>query len=319
MLLTPVLTALRQGDSLQRAGVLAAFDGSFFKGRAYARQPTGMIDVGNDREFGFLYEPKLEELDATFIPLLAAELPAVSRRQAIQLASFFRIPAQTRNGGFQTAMLRHLRDPDESVRAAARAVIARELDLAGAESDSKRIELIASAMEGSPEELASVLQAIGRNERLANRPEIMTVIRRLMNREAAAPALLPLLRWPSVRDAEILSIILHAWPRLAQPERLQAIEALLARPALVDMATPREQVMQILRAGVTDPSAAVRERTLRGSTRNRLCGKARVRRRSCSRPWPMTRRPCGCWVWITRQPSRTCGNEPTRANTSSDS
>ena len=58
VLLTPVLTALEHGDSVQRAGVLAAFDGSFFKGRSYARQPTGMIDVGNDREFGFLHRAK---------------------------------------------------------------------------------------------------------------------------------------------------------------------------------------------------------------------------------------------------------------------
>ncbi len=142
--------------------------------------------------------------------------------------------------------------------------MARELDLAGAESDPKRIELIASAMEGSSAELEAILQAIGRNERLADRPEIMAAIRRLMNREEAAPALLPLLRWPSVRDAEILAIILHAWSRLAQPQRLQAIEALLARSALVDVVNPREQVMQVLRSGVTDPSDAVRERTLRG-------------------------------------------------------
>ena len=188
----------------------------------------------------------------------------MSRQQAIQLASFFRIPAQTRNAGFQTALLRRLSDPDERVSAAARSVIARELDLAGAESDPKRIELIASAMEGSTAELEAILQAIGRHERMATRPEIMTAIRRLMNREEAAPALLPLLRWPSIRDAEILSIILHAWPRLAQPQRLEAIEALLARPALVDVIDPREQVMQVLRYGVTDPSVAVRERTLRG-------------------------------------------------------
>ena len=76
VLLTPVLDALRQGDNLQRAGVLEAFDGSFFKGRSYARQPSGMIDVGNDREFGFLHEPGLQELEAVFIPLLSADLPA---------------------------------------------------------------------------------------------------------------------------------------------------------------------------------------------------------------------------------------------------
>jgi hypothetical protein len=266
VLLTPILTALKEGDSIQRAGILAAFDGSFFKGRSYARQPTGMIDVGNDREFGFLYEPKLKELEGTFIPLLEADLPAVSRRQAIHLTSFFRIPAQTRNAGLQTALLRRLRDPDEGVRSAARTVVARELDLAGAESDPERIGRIAAAMEGSPAEVEAILQAIGRNERLAHRPEITAAIRRLMHRDEVAPAVLPVLRWPVVRDAEVLSIILHSWPRLAQPQRLEAIGALLARPTLVDVARPREQVIQILRRGVTDPSAAIRERTLQGAS-----------------------------------------------------
>ena len=50
-----------------------AFDGSFFKGRFYARQPEGMIDVGNDREFGFLYQPNLDVLETTFTPILTAD------------------------------------------------------------------------------------------------------------------------------------------------------------------------------------------------------------------------------------------------------
>ena len=58
VLFSPVLAALGKGNDLQLAAVLEAFDGSFFKGRFYARQPEAMIDVGNDREFGFLYEPE---------------------------------------------------------------------------------------------------------------------------------------------------------------------------------------------------------------------------------------------------------------------
>ena len=85
-----------------------------------------------------------------------------------------------------------------------------------------------------------------------------------MKRDEAAPSLIPLLRWPMIHDAEVLAIVLHGWPRLTQPERLQAIEALFGRHALVDVAEPREQVMEVLRRAVTDPSAAVRDRTLRG-------------------------------------------------------
>src|SRR5262249_59180994 len=141
---------------------------------------------------------------------------------------------------------------------------AGDLDLRGAESDPDRLAMIVSVLEGSAEDRGAILPAIGRNERLAGQPELMAAIRRLMNRADAAPSLLPVLRWPVVRDAEVLSIVLHAWARLSPPQRLQALEALLGRPALVDLASPREQVMQVLRAAVTDPSAEVRDRALRG-------------------------------------------------------
>jgi hypothetical protein len=264
VLLSPVLAALERGTDLQRAAVLAAFDGSFFKGRYYARQPEGMIYVGNDREFGFLHESKLEELEASFTPLLAATLPAEPRRQALQLAAFFGLPGRTRSASIQTALLRRLSDPDTAVRAAARDVLAHDFDSRGAADDPERIALIQSALEGVDADRAAILQVIGRNERLVTRPEILAAIRRLMNRDEAAASLLPILRWPVVHDAEVLAIVLHGWPKLTQPERLQAIEALLGRPALVNVAEPREQVMEVLRRAITDPSAAVRDRTLRG-------------------------------------------------------
>ena len=123
---------------------------------------------------------------------------------------------------------------------------------------------IVSALDGGPAEVEAILSAIGRNARLAGHVEVMAGIRRLVNRDDVAPSLIPVLRWPVIRDAEVVSVVLHSWPRLAQPHRLLAIEALLARPALVDVADPREQVLQVLRRGVTDPSVAVRDRTLRG-------------------------------------------------------
>ena len=145
-----------------------------------------------------------------------------------------------------------------------RAVIAGELDLAGAESDPELMEGIVSAMEGRPRGGRGHPECNRSNERLASRPELMAAIRRLDEPGRVGAGLIPVLRWPVIRDAEVVSIVLRSWPRLAQPQRLLAIEALLARPALVDVANPREAVMQVLRRGVTDPSAAVRERTLRG-------------------------------------------------------
>src|SRR5262249_10277295 len=149
VLVRPVLAALDRGNELTRAAVLAGFDGSFFKGRFYARQPEAMIDVGNDREFGFLYEPELHALEATFAKLLTADLPAEQGRRVLQLAGFFRLPGRTRNASIQKAVLRRLFDPDSGVRAAARALVADDLDPSGAEQDPERIALLQSALEAT--------------------------------------------------------------------------------------------------------------------------------------------------------------------------
>ncbi len=262
VLLTPVLAALREGNGPLRAGVVKAFDGSFFKGRSYARQPEGMIDVGNDREFGFLSKPSTAELEATFVPLLEVDLPAEPRRQAIQLASFLRLPAETRNASIQMALLKRLSDPDEGVRKAAGAIVAAELDLTGADDDPARREAVLAALRGQVGGRDAILRAIGRSERLARRPEVSRAIHGLVLRPDAAPGLLPLLRSAEIRDAEVLSIALRAWPDWTSPQRVEAIEAVLARPRLAGMREPREAVMELLRRGATDPSPEVRGRTL---------------------------------------------------------
>jgi hypothetical protein len=262
VLLAPILTALKSGNDLQRSGVLKAFDGSFFKGRVYARQPEGIIDVGNDREFGFLSKLPLDELEPVFAPLLQAELPAEARHQAIQLARFFRVSGSTRKRAIHVAILTRLRDPDEGVRAAARAVVADELDLTWAEDDPIRLGAMVAAVEGPTEEREAVLRAIGRHEKLARQPELNRAIRNLVNRPEAAPSLIPLLRQDWIRDAEVVAILLHAWPHLEPSRRGAAIEAVVARPGLVGTGEPREAVMRILQRGMTDSSPEVRERTL---------------------------------------------------------
>ena len=176
-----------------------------------------MIDVGNDREFGFLHEPKLEELEAAFAPLLMAELPSESRRQAIQLASFFRLPSQTRSLAIQKALLSRLRDPDERVASRGADGRCRRAGSRRAESDPEldREDHLGDGRRSRGGR--SHPESIGRNERLASRPELMAAIRRLMNRDDVDAGLFPVLRWPVIRDAEVVSIILHSWPRLAQP------------------------------------------------------------------------------------------------------
>jgi len=263
VLLSPVLAALERGNDLQRAAVLEGFDGSFFKGRFYARQPEGMIDVGNDREFGFLYQPNLDLLEGTFSRILTAGLPKEARRRSLQLAGFFRIPERTRNKSIQSALLRSLADPDPEVQAAARSLVAGSLDPTGAEDDPERIALLRSTLEGTAADREAALRAIGRNERLAARPELLATIRKLIARKEAAPSLLPVLHWPAVSNSEVLSLLDQAWPRLTQPQRLEAIEVLFHRPALLDRSEPSEPAMNLLRRAVTDPSPAVREQTLR--------------------------------------------------------
>ncbi len=123
VLLGPILEALRTGTVDQRRGILSAFDGSFFRGRGYARRPAGMIDVGNDREFGFLSTMALAERELAFLPLLRADLPAVSRGQAVRLAGFFRLPEESNDPRILQAVRDRLNDPDEGVRLAAREVL----------------------------------------------------------------------------------------------------------------------------------------------------------------------------------------------------
>ena len=242
VLLTPVLAALERGNDLQRAAVLEGFDGSFFKGRLFARQPEAMIDVGNDREFGFLYAPELEVLESTFTPLMTADLPAPSRRRVLQLASFFRLPSRTEKSSLKTLFLRRLFDPDPGVRAAASGIVADELEPSNGLRAPEPLALLKSVLvDGAQPEQDAALRLIGRDGRLATEPEIQAAIRKLVNREEVAASLLPVLRWPVVHDAEVLAIVLHAWPNLTTPQRLQAILALLRRTALVDVAEPRER------------------------------------------------------------------------------
>ena len=110
-----------------------------------------------------------------------------------------------------------------------------------------------------------MLQAIGRNNRLAARPEILGTIRKLIAQPEAAPS-------SAARSSNGRPRLTRKCSRcstrpgreLSQPQRLEAIEVLFGRPALLDRSEPSESALKVLRRGVTDSSPAVRERTLRG-------------------------------------------------------
>ena len=266
VLLNPVLAALERGNQTQRSAVLKAFDGSFLKGRFYARQPENMIDVGNDREFGFLYEPPLDVLERTFTALLAANLPPEPRRQAIQLCSFFKVPERTSSVAIQARLLAALADSDASVlRGGPRCRWQRTVPhrRRGRRGTDQRLSDILTGSE-SGDARAAVLAAIGRNGRLGESPVIKAAIRSLSPRADAAADLLPVLGRPDFTAAERLSVIDRGWNRITPPQRISALDLLFAQPALVGRAEPSDQVLDLLRRAATDPSASVRERALTG-------------------------------------------------------
>ena len=61
----------RRAEGRQRAPARRACSrrstGRSSRDAVYARQPEGMIDVGNDREFGFLWTPPSQDLEAVFV------------------------------------------------------------------------------------------------------------------------------------------------------------------------------------------------------------------------------------------------------------
>ncbi|MBX6312953.1 MAG: HEAT repeat domain-containing protein, partial [Isosphaeraceae bacterium] len=263
VLLTPLLSALASANDLQREAILRSFDGSFFKGRFYARRPTGMLDVGNDREFGFLYEPPTDLLDRAFAAVFAAETRPEVRRQALLLASFFNVPGRTGRPAIQAALLKSLADPDPGVREAARKAVGDDLSLQGVENDPERLAAVLAALRGPIEDQAVLIRALSRNPRLLEHPELVGILRSLLSRDDAALLLRPVLGSPVFSDGEAIEALHRGWDRAPDPkERLALLEVLFARRGALDVEEPAEPVQDLLKAAVNDPSAVVRERAL---------------------------------------------------------
>ena len=263
VLLGPILAAIAGGNALQREALVRSFDGSFFAGRSYARRPTGMIDVGNDREFGFLYDPPGDLLDRTFGALLAApDLPAATRAGAIRLASFFLVPGRTADPAIRASLLQGLLDPDPAVRRAARDVVARDLTLAIAEDDPGAPDLIRRALAGDDAGRRAIIAALGRSSGLLAVPAIVADLRGQLADDAAVVGLAPVLLDPAFADAEVVRAAAHAWPRATDPaDRLAWLDALLSRPSMADGPESAALVDLFRRAG-RDPASSVRERAL---------------------------------------------------------
>jgi cellulose synthase operon protein C len=262
VLLGPILSAMESGNALQREALVRSFDGSFFKGRTYARQPSGMLDVGNDREFGFLYDPPLEQLDRTFAALLTSDSTSEVRRRSIQIASFFQVPARSTNGRIQSALLKGLTDLDPGVRDAAKALMGNDLELRGAEDDPGRLALIQGLLFGDGDDRKAVVRAIARNRALLAKPEILERLRAMLN-DADPRSLLPVLGNPTFSDADVLSAVNRAWPFSSDAaDRLELLDVLISRPGLIDVDEPRSGASEVLRLAVVDRTERVREKAL---------------------------------------------------------
>ncbi|WP_197491116.1 HEAT repeat domain-containing protein [Planctomyces sp. SH-PL62] len=259
VLLNPILAALREGSDLQRSGVLQGFDGSFFKGRTYARQPENAVDVGNDREFGFLYEVPLETLDPTFAALIDATRSGAGRRQALQLASFFKVPGRTRDATIQAAVLRALQAPDAETRAEALRIVGDEISFNGAEDDPARVLEIARLIADRPETRPALIAAIGRNPALSRRAEIVAATAALASLPDSAADLLPILDRLGLADDNVFAAIGRGWDGYDVSRKSEAIRVLLRRREARGDAAPPRPLLDLLRKASADSSEAIRE------------------------------------------------------------
>ena len=263
-MLKPLLAALESGNDLQREAILNAFDGSFFKGRFYARRPEGMIDVGNDREFGFLYEPPTDVLERTFAAVFDKESRPEVRRQALLLSGFFRLHERSDNATIQSALLASLADPDRGVREAGRKAIGGELSLRGAESDLHRRHQVRDLLRGDTVTVRIVAQALGRNPTLASDPQILADLKGLLARADAAIVLRPVLALPVFSHTEWLVAITRAWPLTANPDdKIALLELLLRGRGIMNTPRPPDEAVALVRTAIADHSATVREHTLK--------------------------------------------------------
>ncbi|WP_165063838.1 HEAT repeat domain-containing protein [Paludisphaera rhizosphaerae] len=257
-LLGPILAVLRDGDALQRDGVLQAFDGSFFQGRTYARQPENAVDVGNDREFGFLYQVPASDIETAFDPLLTSPLTPPNRLRALQLASFFKLPAMTRVPTIQATFLRALDDADSDVRAIARRIVREELSLDGVELDAERVREIADLVDRSTHARSPLIAAIGRNPGLAGRPEITSALAQVVKNAEGSPDLLPVLDHLGLTPPEIFTAIERGWPRFSPTNKSDALRTAL-RVSTSPTGDATKALLALLRKASADPSEAVRE------------------------------------------------------------
>jgi HEAT repeat protein len=265
VLLDPVLEALTSGNKLQREALVASFDGSFFAGRFYAKNPTGMIDVGNDREFSFYYEPKESVLERTFEALLQADLSTQRMAQVIQLANFFFLPRDSGDSLIHQLVLKQLSSDTPEIRQAALKVVREDLALKDGEKSEETIGLVMQLLSDEKMETReAVLSAVKRNSQLLHEPRVVAYVNNLLEVGADDPALrlllLVIVDTDLVSDAKATRILENAFTETADVDlHSTLVERLFARQAMVETESPSRDLIRLLDTIAGDPVTSIRE------------------------------------------------------------
>lgn len=279
VLLEPILEAMTSGNQLQRETLLASFDGSFFAGRYYARNPRDMIDVGNDREFSFYYQPPEPLLDRAFQTLLASPLAPERRAQALELASFFYVPRETSSEPLQLAFLNALHDPEAAVREAALKMTRDDLALKGSEHDAKIGEQVMALLKDENSEIRlAALAAVKRNPAWLHEPRVMEMAKGAIAKGADRAMLLSFIDTDLMDAAAATQLLQDSWLEVAdENERIRLVDRLFARREMIDTENPERELVQVLRTISVDPSTSVREKLLDNLEKNKkLSRSARI-------------------------------------------
>jgi hypothetical protein len=262
VLLAPILEALVSGNDLQRQALLASFDGSFFAGRFYARNPRNMIDVGNDREFSFYQDPPSSVLDRVFERVLGADLSPEKLAQAVKLAAFFHVPKNSGSRFIQSRFLDLLDHDDPEVSEQALKFLREEMALVGAESNEDFVARVAGLLENSTDEIReAVLSAVGRNHELLHREPIASLLRSWAGDEGTLSRLLPVVHTDILGEEVALELIRDRWSAFSQEEeaRLKLVDQVFERKSLVEAETPHRDLIRILKRISLDEVTGIRE------------------------------------------------------------
>ncbi len=274
VLLEPVLTAMANGNALQREALLESFDGSFFKGRYYAQIPRNMIDVGNDREFSFMFTPTQQYLDDTIGKVFLTELRPAQQSRAMQLATFFEIPQQGTAEPFQLAVLSATQAEDATLRSTARDSVKRFMQVRPGADNATAAKVADLLKSGDAELQATLVAALARSSDALANDAVKTAVHELAESRIAADEpnadLLPLLSTPLLDDRQAMAVLEMSWKAVqdkSAAERIPVVQALVNRPALVGTqatadapAAPSRRAVRILKQAATDRDVAVREK-----------------------------------------------------------